>query len=43
MLNKNRGLANRATFVIDENGKVTSIEISGSAINVSGALSPCSK
>jgi peroxiredoxin len=43
VLNKERGLANRATFVIDEKGKITSIELGNSAIDVAGALSSCSK
>ena len=42
VLNESRGFANRATFVIDTQGKITSIELGGSAIDVSGALASCS-
>ena len=43
VFNKERGFANRATFVINESGKIVSIELGSSAINVEGALSSCSK
>ena len=43
VFNKERGFANRATFVIDEQGRIVSIELGSSAINVEGALSACSK
>jgi thioredoxin-dependent peroxiredoxin len=41
--NKERSFANRATFVIDEQGKIVQIELGSSAIDVNGALSACSK
>jgi peroxiredoxin len=41
--NKERNFASRATFVIDEQGKITQIELGSSAIDVNGALSACSK
>jgi peroxiredoxin len=42
VLNEEGGFANRATFVIDKEGKVRSIETGNSAINVAGAMSSCS-
>ncbi len=41
--NKERNFANRATFVINEQGKIAQIELGSSAIDVNGALSSCSK
>lgn len=41
--NKERNFANRATFVISEQGKIVQIELGSSAVNVNGALSSCSK
>jgi peroxiredoxin Q/BCP len=41
--NKERSFANRATFVINEQGKIIQIELGSSAIDVNGALSSCSK
>ncbi len=41
--NKERNLANRATFVIDEQGKITQIEEGSNAIDVNGALSACGR
>ncbi len=41
--NKERSFANRATFVIDEQGKIAQIEVGSGAIDVTGALSACSK
>jgi peroxiredoxin len=41
VLNEERGFANRATFVIDREGKVKSIEVGSSAIDVAGALDSC--
>ncbi len=41
--NKERNFANRATFVVDEKGKIAQIELGASAIDVNGALSACSK
>jgi peroxiredoxin Q/BCP len=43
VLNKERGMANRATFVMDEKGKIVAIELGSSAIDVAGALSACRK
>lgn len=43
VLNKENGLANRATLVVDAQGKIISIELGRSAIDVAGALSACSK
>ena len=42
VLNEEGGFANRATFVIDKEGKIRSIELGNSAINVAGAMSSCS-
>ncbi len=41
VLNEEAGVANRATFVVDKSGKIRSIELGNSAINVGGALSSC--
>jgi len=38
-----RGLANRATFVIDTDGKIVHIEEGSAAIDVSGAEKACSR
>ncbi len=38
-----RGIANRATFVIDPDGKIDHIEEGSSAIDISGALNACSR
>jgi alkyl hydroperoxide reductase subunit AhpC len=38
-----RGIANRTTFVIDKEGKVTYIEQGGSAINPEGATTACKR
>lgn len=38
-----RGLANRATFVIDKQGKIAYIEEGQSAVDISGAQSACSR
>ena len=37
------GVANRATFVIDKDGKIASIEEGNSAIDPSGAETACSR
>ena len=42
-LNEKGGYSNRVTFVIDKEGRITSIEKGSSAIDVAGALSSCSK
>jgi peroxiredoxin len=41
VLNEERGFANRATFVIDQEGKIRSIEVGSRAIDVAGALDSC--
>jgi peroxiredoxin (alkyl hydroperoxide reductase subunit C) len=41
VFNEERGTANRATFVVDTEGRIKSIEVGNSAIDVSGALSSC--
>ena len=41
VLNEEGGYSNRATFVIDKEGKISAIELGSSAINVAGALSSC--
>lgn len=38
-----RGIANRATFVIDTEGKIDHIEEGNSAVDISGALNACSR
>jgi peroxiredoxin len=38
-----RGLANRATFVVDKEGKITYIEEGSSAVDISGAATACSR
>jgi peroxiredoxin len=43
VLNKESGVANRATFVIDSDGKITYIEEGSSAIDPVGATEACSR
>ena len=38
-----RGIANRATFVVDVDGKIQYIEEGSSAIDISGAAQACSR
>jgi len=38
-----RGIANRATFVVDKEGKITYIEEGSSAVDISGAADACSR
>ena len=38
-----RGLANRATFVIDKEGRIQHIEEGSSAIDITGAAMACSR
>ena len=38
VLNEERGFSNRATFVIDKEGKITAIEVGRTAIDVTAAL-----
>jgi len=41
VLNEERGVAMRATLVVDKEGKIKSIEEGSSAVDVGGALSSC--
>ena len=43
VLNKDAGVANRATFVIDPEGKITFIEEGTAAIDPIGATEACSR
>ena len=43
VLIEGRGMANRSTFVIDTDGKINHIEEGNSAIDISGALTACSR
>ncbi len=43
VLNKDAGVANRATFVIDQEGKITYIEEGNTAIDPVGATEACSR
>ncbi len=43
VLNTERGFANRATFVIDKQGKIQHIEEGKSAIDPAGAAQACSR
>lgn len=43
ILMADRGLANRATFVIDKEGKIQYIEEGSSAVDVTGAATACSR
>ena len=43
VLNKDAGVANRATFVVDKDGKITYIEEGNSAIDPTGANDACSR
>lgn len=43
VLMKDRGMANRATFVVDIDGKITSIEEGSSAVDITGAVTACSR
>ncbi len=38
-----RGIANRSTFVVDMEGKITHIEEGGSAVDPTGAETACSR
>jgi alkyl hydroperoxide reductase subunit AhpC len=38
-----RGIANRATFVIDKEGRITYIEEGQGAVDISGAETACSR
>jgi len=41
VLNQERGFSNRATFVIDKEGKIRHIEVGKTAVEVAGAMSAC--
>ena len=43
ILMPDRGIANRATFVVDADGKIQYIEEGSSAIDISGAAQACSR
>jgi len=43
VLLKDRGLANRSTFVVDIDGKITFIEEGNAAIDATGATTACSR
>jgi len=43
ILIKNLGVANRATFVVDKDGKIASIEEGSVAIDPTGADTACSR
>ena len=43
VLNERTGLANRTTFVIDTQGNIVNITEDRDAIDVSGALTACSR
>jgi len=38
-----RGVANRATFVVDTDGKITYIEEGTTAVDISGSADACSR
>jgi peroxiredoxin len=38
-----RGIANRATFVIDRHGKIQHIDQGNAAVDISGAATACSR
>ncbi len=38
-----RGIANRATFVVDMDGKITYIEEGNTAVDISGSADACSR
>ncbi len=42
-LMKDRGMSNRATFVVDIDGKIASIEEGNTAVDVTGAVTACSR
>ncbi len=43
ILMPDRGIANRATFVVDVDGKIQYIEEGSSALDISGAAQACSR
>ena len=43
VLMADRGIANRATFVVDKEGKITYIEEGNAAVDITGAADACSR
>jgi len=43
VLMKDRGMANRATFVVDRDGKITHIEEGSAAVDITGAANACAR
>ncbi len=43
VLSAERGMANRATFVVDKEGRIQHIEEGGGAIDPTGAATACSR
>jgi len=43
VLMPDRGIANRATFLVDKDGKITYIEEGSTAVDISGAADACSR
>ena len=43
VLMPDRGIANRASFVVDKQGKITFIEEGNTAIDISGTAAACSR
>ena len=43
VLIESRGVANRATFVVDKEGEIAFIEEGQSAVDISGATQACSR
>ena len=43
VLMPDRGITNRATFLVDKDGKITYIEEGSSAVDISGAADACSR
>lgn len=43
VLNPDRGIANRATFVVDMDGKIQHIEEGSAAVDITGAATACSR
>ncbi len=43
VLMADRGIANRATFVIDKDGKIQHIEEGSAAVDITGAMNACSR
>ncbi len=43
VLNEERGISNRTTFVVDKTGKIQHIEEGASAVDVMGAANACSR